>query len=758
MKTVHDPRQAVLETGPFHELLTIGGWLDDTTYLTKAGGTGVLYRLAGVDYEGVNADELARIAHRFLTATRPFDERFHVSQFIVKRRVPPFTVPPCPNSTAAEVLQRRADFLNAQRASRASLYVRDLYLSVEIEGPKPRLISGRSRAKEQEFLGADLDRAVQRLHHAAHSFEVSLADVICPRRLAKQEAFAFLQQLVNFDPTARDLPLVSDDHLDYALGNSRVRLGRDHLLVGTSTVKVLTLKGAPPTTRAHLLHGVDRIPGEFIACLYWHRRAVGPVRRALWWLDAYFAPKRGASAAASRAQVDELLREMDHEGVTIGDCSVTLLLHDPDPLAVGDAVATAIKEFAAHDAILLEETIGASCAWLAMVPGNHRLNVRAPHLPMTDVNMADLSFLFTLDQGSLRNDHLRAGYCAAFQTDSDTPYYFNLHQGDVGHMLIMGNTGSGKSYTGRFVMLHSQQYDPFTVVIDVGGDYRKITTALGGSYLELGLTPAVTINPFALPATPQHLHFLHHFVKLLLETGADGTRTDPLTERDDRDLYKQTAAVYAFPPELRCLSLVSLRLPLQRRLAKWTEGGQFPLFDSVEDTFTLERFQVLDLKAMSDYPQILQPMLFYVLHRIRERLGHGFAQIWMDECWRTIQNPVIADYVRDLLKTGRKDNASIILITHALKDFEASGLLPDVLMGCHTKLLCADKGFDRQLYQDRLQLTETQLDLLENLTPKKQVYLLRDGHPRVDKVLTLNVDAETAWLLTNDEQFKDQLQ
>jgi type IV secretory pathway VirB4 component len=391
-----------------------------------------------------------------------------------------------------------------------------------------------------------------------------------------------------------------------------------------------------------------------------------------------------------------------------------------------------------------------------MVPGNHALNVRAPHLQLTDLNLADLSLIFTVDRGSERSAHLRAGYCAAFQTSTDTPYYFNLHQGDVGHMLILGNTGSGKSYAGGFLLLHSQQYDPFTVVIDVGRGYRKLATALGGRYMELGLTPTVKINPFALPDTPQNRHFLGSFVKVLLEVRPDGA-LDTLTERDERDVYKQTAAVYAFPAELRRLDLVSLRPPLQRRLAKWTEGGRFPVFDSVEDTFTLDRFQVLDLKAMSAFPELLQPMLFYVLHRIQERIGHGFAQIWMDECWRTIQHPAICDYVRDLLKTGRKDNASIILITHRLQDFEASGLLSDVLMGCHTKLLCADKGFDRQLYQDRLRLTDTQLDLLTNLTPKKQVYLLRDGHPRVDKVLTLNVDAETGWLLTNDSQLKDQL-
>lgn len=737
------------EFGAVNELLQIWAWLDDVTYLTKAGGLGALYALRGVDDEGLEPGEVEQITHQWLAALQPFDERFHVSQFWLKSRVPPFTAPPCANPTAREALQRRADFLNAQPDP---LYLHELFVAVEIDGPSPRRLSGRSRKNEKTFLSDELIRSQQRLQHAGKGFEVSLADVICPRRLAKQEASQFLQRLVNFDPTALGLPLVSDEHLDYYLGNSPVRYERDHLIVGRSTVKVLTLKGAMPSTFAHMLKELDKLPGEGVACLYWHRRQVGPVRRALWWLDAYFAPKKGGSARKSQGQIEDLLGEMDHEGRAVGDCSFTLLVHDQDAAAVEEMSATAIKVFAASDAVLIEETVGAPCAWLAMVPGNHRLNVRAAYLPVTDLNLADLSFIFALDRGDLRSAHLHAGYCLAFQTATDTPYFFNLHQQDVGHQLICGGTGSGKSYLGGAELLYSQQYNPFTVVIDVGRGYRKLAEALGGSYLELGLTPSVSLNPFALPDTPANRHFLHGFVRVLLESGALA-----LTEREERDLEKQIAGVYAFPTKMRRLDLLTLRPQLQRRLSKWVAGGRFPIFDHAEDTFTLDRFQVLDLKAMSSYPEVLQPLLLYVLHRVRERLGHGFAQIWMDECWRTIQHPVIADYVRDLLKTGRKDNASLILITHSLKDFEASGLLNDVLMGCHTKLLCADKGFDQKLYQDRLQLTETQLGLLRTLTPKKQVYLLRDGHPRADKVLTLNVDPETAWLLTPDAALKDQL-
>jgi len=743
------PGQELADLGALNELINLWGWLDETTYLTKTGGLGVVYRLAGVDYEGLEPHDCEQIVHRFLVALRPFDERFRVWQYLLKRRVDPFDVSPCGHPVAADAMRRRAAYLNSRRAS---LYLLDLYLVVELDGPTPRTSTPRSLTSETVFLGSELDRHVTQLHRAARSFEVSLSDVIRPSRLEKRHAFAFLQRLVNFDPAALDAPLVADEHLDYYLGNSAVRYQRDHIQVGQSTVKVLTMKAAPPATFAHLLRDLDRIPGQFLACLYWRPRPSGPVRTHLWWLDKYYQVKRGPSAEASRTQVGDVLRDMEQDGRVIGHCSLTLIIHDQAPAVVDDVAATAMKVFAAHDALLVEETVGSACAWLATIPGNAALNVRAPHLQVTDVNLADLSFIFTLDRGSLRNAHLDAAYLAAFETSQDTPYFYNLHAGDVGHTLILGHTGSGKSFLTGFLLMHAQQYDPFTVVIDVGGGYRKIAEALGGRYLTLGLAPTVSINPFALPDTPRHRHFLHGFVKVLLE-GID--RAMPLSEREDRLLYQQISTVYALDPALRRLDAVSLPTTLQRRLAKWTEGGRFPLFDHHEDTFTLDRFQVLDLTAMRSYPEILQPMLFYVLHRIRERIGHGFTQIYLDEAWRTITHPVIADYVRDLIKTGRKDNAALVLITHSLEDLEPSGLLPDVLQGCHTKLICADQGFDRRLYAERLHLRETQLDLITQLIPKQQVYLMREGPPRVDKVLTLHVDPESARLYTHDGLSKD---
>ena len=140
---------------------------------------------------------------------------------------------------------------------------------------------------------------------------------------------------------------------------------------------------------------------------------------------------------------------------------------------------------AIHDGAFFEETYNLLNAWLGVIPGNAAHNLR--RLALLETNLADLSFLFTLDHGEPVSAHLGAEALAIFETPHQTPYAFNLHVQDVGHTLVLGATGSGKSFLLNFLVTHAQKYDPLTVILDLGHSYRKLATLLGGRYLELGL-------------------------------------------------------------------------------------------------------------------------------------------------------------------------------------------------------------------------------------------------------------------------------
>src|SRR5690606_16567029 len=223
---------------------------------------------------------------------------------------------------------------------------------------------------------------------------------------------------------------------------------------------------------------------------------------------------------------------------------------------------------------------------------------------------------------------------------------FNLHVQDVGHTLVLGATGSGKSFALNFLITHAQKYAPQTVVLDVGHSYRKLATPLGGRYLELGLRQrGVTINPFAQEPTPEQLHFLHAFVRVLLE-GEDGYR---ISDLEDREIYEAVENLYVLDPSQRRLFTLANLLPraLAGRLHKWIgEGRNASSFDNIVDTPAVEGVLASDLEAMRAFRVLLEPLLCYVLHRVVARVqdpGEAAALklCAMDEAWRFIQHPAL---------------------------------------------------------------------------------------------------------------------
>lgn len=770
------------EAGSLNSIVALWGFVDEETFITKAGHVGVVYRLAGVDFECLDHPQRRDIVHRYEAALRSLDESCRVYQYLIKRTVPPIDPAPCSQRLAHEAVQRRAAYLNSRRDE---LYELDLHLVLVYEGLRPRGSSSRrARAAWSEpgatirswlspsanlaLVETDLDRAVAQLHHKAAAFEVQLADSVRPTRLSKADAFRFFRRLLNYTPhVAEGASLQYDTHLDYFVADSSVDCHRGHLQVDDVRVKVLSLKEPPSATFPQVLEDLYTLPGEFIACLEWCRIPNHRMRRDLQVRRRHFFNKRVSivnyvspdtrpeemlvdeSASATVRQLGDAMTEMEVNGHFFGECSLTLVLYDRESRALERSAAEAVKAMAAHDGTFIEETYNLLNAWLSIVPGNSAHNLR--RLALLETNYADLGFLFTLDAGQPRSSHLNAEALAIFETRHQTPYHFNLHVQDVGHTLVLGATGSGKSFLLNFLVMHAQKYEPLTVIFDLGHSYRKLAALLEGSYLELGLRQrGVRINPFALEPTRENLHFLHAFLRVLLE-GVDSYR---LSDAEDREVYDAVENLYVLDRDQRRLFTLANLLPrsLTSRLSRWIEGGRYAdLFDDVEDTFEVQQFQVFDFEAMRAYPALLEPLLFYVLHRVASRINDptaaaGLKLCVMDEAWRFIQHETLRAYVQEALKTWRKRNAAMLLATQTIDDFASADLLRTVVESCPTKLLLANPSLDRRQHGELFQLNDTESELLLGLIPRRQLLLKRAD---IAKVLNLTVDPRSYWLYTN---------
>ena len=284
------------ETGALNSLIALWGFVDDTTFLTKAGAVGVIYRLQGVDFECLDHPQRQVIAHRFEQALRQLDESFRVYQYLLKRPAAVVTAAPHAHPVVNEALTRRtAQFA----AKREALFELELYLVVLYEGGVDRpswshqlrgfATSPATAIRERlsvravtTVLADQLARAVAHLHQKAEAFAIQLADTVRPTRLAKAEAFRVLRRLVNYTPYKADaVALKYDTHLDFYLSDSAVECHRDHLRVDDVDVKVLTMKEPPAKTFAHVLEDLYTVPSAFVACLEWQRLPNAKMRRDL---------------------------------------------------------------------------------------------------------------------------------------------------------------------------------------------------------------------------------------------------------------------------------------------------------------------------------------------------------------------------------------------------------------------------------------------------------------------------------------------
>ena len=191
------------DAGSVNSLLALWGFVDDTTFLTKAGHVGVVYRLKGIDYEGLTHAERRDVAHRVETALRLLDERFRVYQYLIKQTIDPIVASRCTQPVANEAIAQRTAYLNSRRQEMYELssYLVLLYEAPTIartstqlrnlwSGPGNALRNWLSPGHALKLLESELDDAVAMLHHKASAVEVQLGE-IGPRLLRKADAFRF---------------------------------------------------------------------------------------------------------------------------------------------------------------------------------------------------------------------------------------------------------------------------------------------------------------------------------------------------------------------------------------------------------------------------------------------------------------------------------------------------------------------------------------------------------------------------------------
>jgi type IV secretion system protein TrbE len=777
------------EASALTDHINLYGFWNETTFLTKSGDLGMVLKVTGVDYESLDSSEQEYAVKRLEAALKSFGSGFHVYQYLCRQNRPeiPFASYDDPVVTAA--MEQRKRFFES-KCDR--LYSVEIFYVILLEGTRSkrgvsaalgqlfRDPSGATAELHSQFSSSSVKRLLRshiasdlgRLEQRVRAFAGQLADFVDVEVLLQAAQFRFLRRLLNYEHSRIAGALQSTQFLDYQVVNSDIEAERDHLRVGPHFVRVLTMKEAIGETRPLVLDALLKIEGNFLVCTEWvpvtnakARKEVNKRRRHFNVSKTGFVSQLGSDTKqvnprdvlvdeSKQADIENLgdcLKALG-DGQSLGDFSLTVVLYSEQKEQVDRLAGEFTSVFTNADGNLFAETYNQLNAYFAIVPGNYALNLR--RLYLLNSNYADLSFLFTILPGETRNPHLDSEYLAVLETDNSTPYFLNLHNGEVAHTLILGMTGSGKSYFCNFLLQNAQKYQPQTYIFDIGSSFQGLTSIFGGSYLNVGQEARdFTINPFALAPTKENQRFLFSFFRVLIE--GDGQRYR-LDFKEERKLWDAIERLYMLEPAQRTISnLSNIVGELKERLHRWTCRGQYGfLFDNAEDTLSFSKFQTFNFGGWGDAPEVLEPLLFYILHRASNEITDThrlatFKLFLMDEAWLFIKNETIRSYIVQAQKTWRKHNAAMILATQSIKELEQSGMLQIVAESCPTKVFLANPEMDRDLYRKAFHLNDTELELIGGLVPPGQM-LIRKAQS--SKKVQLNVDSVSHWMATNNSR------
>ncbi len=785
------------EAASLNDHINLYGFWNKTSFLTKSGDLGTVLRVGGVDYESLDSGEQEYAVKRLEAALKAFGPGFHVYQYLFKSNRPEIPFRRYDDPIVEAAIDQRRQFFDTKRDH---LYQVEIFYCVLLEGARSKTGLGVALARlfrdpagavgeikaqftngsMKTLLRSQIEHDLGRLEQRVQAFIRQLADFVEIEVQDQPGQLRFFRRLLNYDDWRVAGKPQSTQFLDYQVANSNIEAERDHLRVGDHVVRVLTMKEAITETRPLVLDALLKISANFYVVTEWvplpadkARKEVNKRRRHFNVSKTGFVSQIGNDATktnprdvlvdeSKQADIDNLgdcLRALG-DGQSLGDFSLTIVLYGRSKSELDRLVGEFTGIFTNADGNLFAETYNQLNAYFACVPGNYALNLRKLYL--LNSNYADLSFLFTILPGEKTNPHLGTEYLAVLETDNSTPYFLNLHNGEVAHTLILGMTGSGKSYFCCFVLQNAQKYAPLTFIFDIGGNFQSLTTIFGGSYLNVGQEARdFTINPFSLLPTKENQQFLFSFFRVLIEGQDHGNaQRYRLDFKEERKLWNAIERTYMLEPDQRTVSnFANIIGELKERLHRWTVAGQYGfLFDNAEDTLSFSRFQTFNFHGWNEAPDVLEPLLFYVLHRASNEITDPkklatFKMFLLDEAWLFIKNETIRNYIVQAQKTWRKHNAAMILATQSIKELQESGMLQIVSESCPTKIFLANPEMDREVYREAFHLNDTELDLIAGLVPPGQM-LIRKAQS--SKKVQLNVDSVSHWMATNNA--RDNLQ
>lgn len=726
--------------------------VDEETIVTKSGLLLQVIRLSGLPYQTMDQAEInARLANRNMTVRSLGSSRFALYATIIRRQIKPAIDGDFDNPFADELNARYMDGLQHR-----TMFINELYLTV-IRRP----MTGRAGKVDRMFdIFRMADNEVEARGEALRDLKDMVSGIIgdfrsyrpeilsCVTRdggLYSEPAEFFAKILAAGDE--RTLPLPRMSLADY-VGTGRIMFGRKATEIwsadgATSKVAAMvSIKEYPPMTTPGQLDGLLRLPYEFIVTHSFAPEDRTTVTEAI----ATISRQISNSDDGGTAVEDDIETARDRLAsgeVVFGKHHMTVAVLERDLSRLNRAVADVTAELARMGVVAVREDLNQEAAWWAQLPTNFSYIARQGLI--SSVNFAGLFSAHNFPSGQTHKVHWGLPI-SLLETTSQTAYFFNFHEADVGNFTVIGPTGSGKTVALSFLLAQGMRVEPRPrcVFIDKDRGAEIFVRAMGDRYERLSPGEPTGFAPLQLEDTPANRSFGKTLVSYLV------TPSDRVLNAEEMAVISDAVdSIYTdFERPQRRLDMLAEALrgrmrsgigDLADRLKEWTTGDKGWLFNNLTDKLDFAGSVIgFDMTEILSDKRTRSAALLYMFHRIQEILDGRPSMIFLDEGWRLLDDDVFSGFIKDWLKTIRKMNGIVGFGTQSAADVVRSDLRNTIIEQTMTNIFFPNASADEESYRKAFGLSEKEFRFVKQADKTSRTFLIKHAQDSVIARLDLS--------------------
>lgn len=430
-----------------------------------------------------------------------------------------------------------------------------------------------------------------------------------------------------------------------------------------------------------------------------------------------------------------------------------ILMHEDEEVAVTRAkkVQETFMEMAYKARI---ETINLEDAYFSSLDGDIENDCRRSLI--STQNLADLLPLTGFWSGL--KHHPSQLYPAKsnplFIADCDNYHRFsgNIFDHDLGHGLIIGNSGYGKSSIVNFLIASHFRYENAQIfALDNKCSMAPLCFGANGVFYDLG-TDNSSFQPLADIHTPNGYDFAVDWLEVLCEINNVTMSTDISAA-----IRGSLTSIKTLPVEHRTLEILqhhtrALNLELANVVDLYcgNETLQARIFSANQDNIALSNFNVFEMgELIAKGDRALIPAQKYIFYKIMSKLDGRPTLILIEEADTLWTRPPFARMLDEWLKTLRKLNVAIWMVALQPESIIESPIKASLLNQCATRIYTGNSNLGSEHVHStykKLGLSETQINLLKEAMPKRHYYISNSHGSRMFNFDLNNFDIAKAFL------------